>query len=181
MKQRGFVLIVSLVFMAIMAMLAIYMFSGFITDETMSGNLREKSRALDAAQLAVVSAENQLAQTGFAYNGSAFVTGTNCSGVSASAVICSNSQVSPLTLPWSTYTPFAASGVSINISAAGGRNSYAAQPDYYIQYLGITSTNPPTGIYQITAAAQGGNITAVSVTQTVEQVIPQVSDIGGPN
>ena len=183
MKQKGFVLIVSLIFMAIMAMLAIYMFSGFITDEAMSGNVREKSRAMDAAQMVVVSAENQLAQPGFAYSGSDFVTGSSvpCAGVSASAVICSNPLANPTTLPWAAYTPFAASGVTVNINAAGGQNTYAAQPNYYIQYLGVTRTNPANGIYQITTSAQGGNATAVAVTQAVEQLIPQVSDVGGPN
>ena len=175
MNKKGYILIVSLIFMAIMSMLAIYMFGGFIMDETLSGNHREKSRSLDAALTALDYADNWLAQPGRAYSGN-WVTGTTCSGVNSAPVICSNALANPVVLPWPSYTNFTPTGMSI--SATGGVGTYAASPNYYIQYLG-QGANPSIALYQVTAAAQGGNATATTVVQAVYQVTATSVDIGG--
>jgi type IV pilus assembly protein PilX len=176
MKQKGFILIVSLIFMAIMSMLAIYMFSGFTMDETLSGNHREKSRSLDAAQTALDYADNWLGQSGNTYTGN-WITGTTCTTTSSTPVICSNALTNPTTLPWTSYTGFTPSGMVVN--AAGGIGTYAANPNLYIQYLGTTNANPPTAMYQVTATAQGGNTSAAAVVQAVYQVTAASIDLSG--
>ena len=170
MKQKGFILVVSLIFMAVMSILAIYMFSGFTTDAVLSANSREKSRALDATQSALDNAALWLGTGVNTYNGAAWVTGTSCSSASAVPVICSNPLTAPATLPWPSYTSFTPTGMTVNASG-GAANIYAANTQYYIQYLGtLPGSVLPTALYQVTATAQGGNATATSVVQAVYQV-----------
>jgi len=158
MKQNGFVLIASLIFLVIMTLLGVAMFKGYTMDQMMGGNLREKSRAFDAAQAALHTAEYWLSQPGNA------TQGTACSGtgmVSAPRV-CNDPLPSPTTLPWSdsvNYTP-----TQISVSSTGGSGTYAANPTYYIQFLGLDGSG--ASLYLITAVAQGGNANAVTVVQS---------------
>ena len=80
-KQNGFVLFVTLVLLLIMTMLALYMFRGFIIDEKLSGNHREKNRSLDAAQAALNAAQAWMSTSGNTYSGN-WETGIACAGVS---------------------------------------------------------------------------------------------------
>ncbi len=169
MKQKGFILVVSLVFMAVMSILAIYMFSGFTTDAILSANSREKSRALDAAQSAVDNAAHWLGTGSNTFNGVTWTTGTACSSASAIPVICSNPLINPASLPWSSYTSFTPAGMTVNASG-GAANIYASNTQYYIQYLGPAPGGNSAALYQVTATAQGGNASATSVVQAVYQV-----------
>ena len=169
MKQKGFILVVSLIFMAVMSILAIYMFSGFTTDAVLSANSREKNRSLDATQSALDNAALWLGTGVNTYNGAAWVTGTACGGASAVPVICSNPLSAPATLPWPSYTSFTPTGMTVNASG-GAANIYAANTQYYIQYLGTPPGGLQAALYQVTATAQGGNATATSVVQAVYQV-----------
>jgi type IV pilus assembly protein PilX len=176
MRQRGFILFVTLVMLVIMSLLGISMFGGFTQDEMMSGNFREKHRAIDAAQTALNSAQYWISQSGNTYTGN-WVTGTHCAAVSSAPVVCSNALANAASPPWTTYTPFTPTGMTVN--ASGAANTYATNVSYYIQYLGTTSVNPPTALYQVTATASGGNATAVTVVQAVYQVQASSRDIGG--
>jgi type IV pilus assembly protein PilX len=176
MKQKGFILIVSLIFLVLMTILGISMFGGFTQDEMMSGNHREKVRSIEAAQTALNSSEYWMIQPGNTYDGDWIGPyNTNCTTTSATPVVCPNALATPTTLPWAVGTPYTPAGMS----TAGGPNTYAAAPNYYIQFLGTTGTNPPTAMYQVTAAAQGGNATATAVVQAVYQVTAASRDIGG--
>lgn len=158
MKQNGFVLIASLIFLVIMTLLGVAMFKGYTMDQMMGGNLREKSRSFDAAQAALHSAEYWLSQPGNA----ATVTPT-CTGMASAPRVCGNALVNPATTPWTvgvTYTP----GSMLSVSATGGSGTYAANPSYYIQFLGLDGAG--ASLYLITAAAQGGNANAVTVVQS---------------
>ncbi len=168
MRQNGFTLIVSLIFLVMMTMLGLAMFSGFTLDQTMSGNLREKSRALDAAQTAINAAEYWLAQSGNA------TIGATCAGVLATPQVCSNPLSNPTTLPWASGVTSTPSAMIVN--AAGGIGTYYANPTYYIQYLGAQAGSM---YYLITAAAQGGNANAVAVLQTVYKLNVQTSPLDG--
>lgn len=171
MKQKGFILVVSLIFMAVMSILAIYMFSGFTTDAVLSANSREKSRSQDAAQSALDNAALWMGTGVNTYNGVSWVTGNACAGASAAPVICSNPLTTPATLPWPAYTSFTPTGMTVN-AAGGAANIYAANTQYYIQYLGPAPGGLQAALYQVTATAQGGNATATSVVQAVYQIQP---------
>ncbi len=175
MKQKGFILIASLFFIVILTLIAISMFGGFTADESMSANYREKARSLDAVQTALNYSALWLGQPGNTYTGD-WITGTNCSTVSATPVICSNTLANPSTPNlWSSYVSYLPTGLTVD--ALGGMNTYASQPSYYIQYLGQTSAT--TALYMVTATAQGGNATATAVVQVVYQVTATSRNIGG--
>ena len=174
--QRGVVLITSLILLLVTALLALYMFGGFIQDEKISGNTREKARAVDAAYAALNQAEFWLGQPNNAYAGD-WVTGASCSTSSSEPVICSNALDNPTALPWSVgVTPTLG---AMTISAEGGVGTYATGTRYHIEYLGTVGSNPGAGMYRVTSTASGGNAAAVAVQQAVFQVSTDSQDISG--
>ncbi len=178
MKQNGFILIVSLIFLAIISMLGIAMFSGISMDETMSGNQREKSRSLDATQMTLDFVEYWLGQPVNTVLGGSLNSGLLCSSATVQPSICTNALANPATpANWAYSATFVSSAMSVN--AAGGLNTYFSNPKYYIQFLGYVSGNTNSAMYQVTAAAQGGNNTATSVVQVVYLVTAKSLDISG--
>lgn len=170
MKQKGFILVVSLIFMAIMSILAIYMFSGFTTDAVLSANSREKSRSLDAAQSALDAAALWLGTGINTYNGT-WNVGAACTTTNATICVSATALTSPSDpSTWGSYTTFTPSTMAGLVSAGGGQGTYAAVTQYYIQYLGPVSGSTTDVMYQVTATAQGGNAAAVSVVQAVYEV-----------
>ena len=164
--QSGFALITALIFLVLMTLLGVAMFNGFTLDQIMAGNLREKSRALDASQTAINTAESWLSISSNATDGVVCAT-----GLYAGAQVCSNA-VPTQTWPWTTGTAFTPTGMSVALSGTG---TYAALPMYYIQVL-----SPPgaaTKYYRITAAASGGNNSAVAIVETVFRVSQQTRQL----
>ena len=179
MKEKGYILIVSLAFLFLMTTLAISMFGGLAMDETMSGNNREKSRSIDAAQTALNYAESWMAMPANTYTGN-WVTGVNC-GVPETPltvpVVCSNALANP-----SSQSSVRSSGVSftpanMSVSSAGGLSTYALAPAFYIQYLGSIDTY--NALYQVTATSTGGSAAAAAVVQSVYQIHANSSNLGG--
>jgi type IV pilus assembly protein PilX len=170
-EQKGFVLFVVMIFLIVMSLLGITMFGGFIKDQRNAGNMREKQRAIEAAQAALDNVEGWMSQQSNLYVGN-WADGVPCSTVGQSTddpVVCSNPLLTPTTLPWTTaYQVFQPGSLTVN--TAGGASSYASSASYYIQYLGQTSANPPTALYKVTASALGGNATAAAVVETVYEV-----------
>lgn len=160
MKQKGFVLVASLIFLVLMTLLGVAMFKGYTLDQLMGGNLREKNRSFDAAQAALHSAEYWLAQPG---NAATAVTPT-CTGIVTTTRICGNALTNVTTIPWTVGTSYAP-GSMISVSSSGGQGTYAASPSFYIQSLGLDGSG--ASLFLITAAAQGGNANAASVVQSV--------------
>ena len=203
MKQKGFILIVSLIFLVIMTMLGISMFSGVTLDERMSGNQREKSRSIDAAQLSLNAAEYWLQNSPTVMLGGSLNPGVVCNLSVTQTVPCTNSLTDPVNsagysplnpyglnsqLGWktaalnlSTAIPSLNSGIAASqVSATGGLDPngnpyYASQPLVYIQFLGYVPGSTTNGYYQVTAAAQGGNGTATTVVQAVYRVSPKAT------
>ncbi len=68
-SQRGMVLVTSLLLLLVVTMLAVSMFRSMGLDEKIAGNMRDKQRALNAAETAEQYAENWLS-LGFGSNGS---------------------------------------------------------------------------------------------------------------
>ena len=173
-------LIVSLIFLIIMTMLGIFMFNGLTQDQKMAGNFREKSRALDAAQTALNSAEVFLG--GNSYLGpNNWASGITCvangsSPAATTPVICNIPLANPSTLPWSSFTSYTPMGMTV---ASSGQNMYSSNADIYTYFMGPTSTNPPSALYQVTATAKGGNDTATAVVQSVFKVTATSIDLGG--
>jgi len=177
MKQTGFVLIASLIFLVLLTLLGLAMFNGFTLDEEMAGNLREKSRAIDAAQTAINSAEYWLGQPGNATPG--VTTGAVCTGTggisSAGPQVCSTALASPTNLPWPSGIGFVPP-TALSVPTGSQWGSYSSNPYYYIQYLGTDASR--ASLYLVTGTAAGGNTNAVAVLQSVLRVTIQSLDLG---
>ncbi len=175
MRQRGFILVTSLIFLVLMTLLGLSLFGSFNTNQTISGNFREKQRAEDAAQAAVNYAEYWLNTQAMALSPApppqGIACGTTSNPTPTTPVVCTQALPVPLpaALPLTTTTvPGAAS-----YPAPAAAGTYSSSPMYYIQFLyqqagGVLGAlTCPCSFYKITAAANGGNSNAASIIQTV--------------
>ncbi len=182
--QRGMVLVTSLLLLLVVTMLAVSMFRSMGLDEKIAGNMRDKQRALNAAETAEQYAENWLS-LGFGSNGVA------CNSVVTAAVgqVCSNTLQSSVpnndvtVLPWKiggtpvgvTYLPSVTA--PMNVTTVGS-DYYYSTPIFYIAFLGTT----PGGlgsVYQIDAAGWGGTANTAAVVESTFLVQSSVKDLGG--
>lgn len=170
-------LVVSMILLVVLTILAVSMFRSFGLQEIMAGNLREKTRAVDAAQAAINYAEWWLAQ------GANATTGVACAGVTNTPVVCNTAIASATATPWAVgvnhnpnpaYMPVSASG-----GVSGGIANYFQAPQFYIQYVGLAAGG--TGaLYRITAIGWGGNSAAVAVLQSTYIISTGVKPLTGP-
>jgi type IV pilus assembly protein PilX len=183
--HRGFVMVSSLLLLLVVTIMALSMFRGFGIQEKVAGNMREKQRALQAAETAQQYAEQWL------INNSATVPVVCNSLLSANALlgqICSNKLwlfvPSVTTVPWIignvqvgvTYTP-----PNMNVAVAAINNSYSAAPTFYISDAGVSADpNVPGEVFQIDAVGYGGNSNTAAVVESTYAVYTSSSNRGGP-
>ena len=162
--QRGMILITALLLLLVVTILAVGMFRSFGLDERIAGNMRDKQRALSAAETAQQFAESWL-QAG---NGTSPVTCT--APVAATVQTCTAALTSFLSQPWSagvTYTPPSpAPAMPIATSVnSGGQGTYSQAPIFYITLLNTTS-NPQASYFLIDAVGYGGSPDTVAVVES---------------
>jgi type IV pilus assembly protein PilX len=173
--QRGMVLVTALLLLIVVTLLAVGMFRSVGLDERIAGNVREKQRALSAAETAEQYAEYWLVN-GNSTNGlvcAAFID------ASVGGQVCSNPLVNPTQVPWAagvTYVPSVTS--AMNVTTAVGPGTYYAKPTFYIAYLGA-SPNGLGKVYQIDALGYGGNADTAAVVESTYIVQSGVKDLGG--
>ncbi len=175
-RQRGIVLIASLLLLVVVTIMALSMFRGYGIQEKIAGNVREKNRALLAAE----SAE-QYAEWWLANNTTSLPADGTCTALLNANIgqgqICNTPPTSVVTTPWPTgtgqgvgvtYTP---PGMNVNTTASAGSFYYA--PTFYITDLGVAgsassavpnASNPR--VYQIDAYGYGGTPNAVAVVES---------------
>src|ERR1700688_2971215 len=112
--QRGLVLVTSLLLLVVFTILAIGMFRSFGLDEKIAGNVREKQRALSAAETAEQFAEYWLS------NGNSS-PGIACNSLVSSSVgqVCASPLANPTTTPWTlgvNYLYGPSTATTMNIS-----------------------------------------------------------------
>jgi type IV pilus assembly protein PilX len=176
-RQRGFVLVVGLLFLIVLTLLSISMFHSFDLQEKIAGSTREKQRALEAAESALQYGEWWLGQ-GHGSTGAACTAVANANVLSQMQV-CSNPLATPTTLPWTParadYLPAnmtvqtGGGTVTTTSNAIAGDVNYSAKPGMYIYYMGLA----PGGnalLYQVSAFGYGGGTTAAAVVQSTYQV-----------
>jgi type IV pilus assembly protein PilX len=178
-RQRGLVLVTTLLLLIVVTLLAIGMFRSFGLDEKIAGNMREKQLALQAAESAEYYAEYWLSSG----NGTSTVTCTNWVWASVGQV-CSNNLASVVAnvavVPWMSgsnmvgvkYTP-----PGMNVTQTETNGSYFATPMFYISYLGATSN---ANYYQIDAVGYGGSPNSTAVIESTYMVSTATKDLGGP-
>ncbi len=174
-KQRGMVLVTALLLLIVVTLLAVGMYRSVGLDERIAGNVREKQRALSAAETAEQYAEYWLV------NGNS-TTGASCTALIDASVggqVCSNPLANPSQVPWTagvTYVPTVTS--SMNVTTTVGPGTYYAKPTFYIAYLGA-SPNGLGNVYQIDAVGYGGNADTAAVVESTYIVQNGVKDLGG--
>ncbi len=176
-REDGFVLVTSLLLLVVVTILALALFRGFGLDEKIGGNVREKGRALNAAESAQQYAEWWLSQG----NGS---TGITCTSVVSSAVgqVCANpigtTNAAYLTVPWSAGVTYAPPNMILTGAAtAPPPGTYYAYPVFYIQYLGLTPAGNGS-VFKIDAVGYGGSPNAVAIVESTYAVVSGVKDLG---
>jgi type IV pilus assembly protein PilX len=181
--QSGMVLITALLLLIVVTILAVGLFRSFGLDEKIAGNVREKHRAVSAAETAEEYAEWWLA------NGNAgSSTGIVCTGVVSATVgqLCSNSpttaagvpDVASIPLPWQVGVTYVAPASMPITTATSGQNSYYYNPTFYITYLGASPNGLGT-VYQIDAAGYAGSPDTAAVVEATYLVQQSSKDLGG--
>jgi type IV pilus assembly protein PilX len=197
--QRGVVLVSSLLLLIVVTIIALSMFRSFGIQEKIAGNMREKQRALQAAESAQVFAEFWLMNTA----GPSAPCNAMLNANQGEGQICSNALpavpgIDITQVPWTiaghqvgvTILPTISSvsmpinnATNLTYSAASVANpSYFGPPTFYISDLGV-STDPaePGELYQIDAFGYGGSQNTVAVVESTYVVYTSSSCLSGSN
>jgi type IV pilus assembly protein PilX len=169
--ERGFALFTSLLLLVIVTMLALAMFRSFAVQEHITGNLREKERALHAANSVQEYAEWWLLQAGNTAGGAiACPTGTVNANNANAGQICNTTMTAATVIapPWSTQTQYLPSGMTLTAGSATNP-AYAATPAFYIADLGKAGDSQGEA-YLIDAYSYGGSTGTVAVVESVFEV-----------
>jgi type IV pilus assembly protein PilX len=201
-RQCGMVLVSSLLLLLVITILALAMFRSMGLGEKISGNVREKTRALHAAVVAEQYAEFWLSSPGNAAAAPVVCNAPASANLGSTQVlICSNPInptpitliPNPQTLPWTdgsggqlgfTYYPnsatTAATRMVFNTPDSNGSyaNSYQAPPAFYIQYVGPAADGGGS-VYKIDALGYGGNYLSAAVVESTYEVGSAVKNLGG--
>jgi type IV pilus assembly protein PilX len=186
--QRGVVLVSSLLLLLVVTIMALSMFRSFGIQEKIAGNMREKQRALAAAESAQEFAEQWLianSTTAPVVCSSPLISGNNGLGQ-----ICSNKLptvvLNVASVPWQiagakvgvTYVP---PGMNVGAASVLNINSYYDKPTFYISDAGASAdVNVPGEIFQIDAVGYGGNLNTAAVVESTYAVYSSSSNRGGP-
>jgi type IV pilus assembly protein PilX len=182
--QRGMALISSLLLLVVVTILALSMFRSFGVEEKIAGNVREKQRALHAAESAQQYAERWLAANAtFGSTCTALLSANLNEGQICSAPMVNNNDHSVIaSQPWPaigvTYNPGTGGG-DLTVTGAGGGavNTYFATPQFYIYDVG-PSADGQGELYQIDALGYGANPNAVAIVESTYEVGTGVTDHG---
>ncbi|HTY94287.1 MAG TPA: PilX N-terminal domain-containing pilus assembly protein [Steroidobacteraceae bacterium] len=196
-RERGIVLISSLLLLLVVTILALAMFRSMGLAEKIAGNVREKQRALHSAMLAEQYAEWWLS------SGNASQSPVVCNNVGAATdqnwsqvLICSNpinpapvtGIANPGAVPWTdgggnqlgfTYTlPTGSTQMNFTADSNGSySNSYYTAPYFYIQYVGIGADGGGS-VFKIDALGYGGTPLSVAVVESMYEIGSQGRDAG---
>jgi type IV pilus assembly protein PilX len=188
-RQRGLVLITSLLLLVVVTILAIGMFRSFGIQEQIAGNVRDKQRALNVAETAEQYAESYLSS-----GNAASATACTTLAVYAAPQVCTLTLtaqgINPATVPWTlsgakigvTYAPPSGNLAALTMSSSqtsGGQNTYSQNPVFYIGFLSTgTSNGLITNIYQIDAVAYGGSANTTAVVEATYQTQTATKNLG---
>jgi type IV pilus assembly protein PilX len=163
-RERGMVMISALLLLAVATILALALFHNFDLEQKIAGNVRDKERALYAAESAEQYTEWWM------LNGSPPAAAV-CSAVVDSNVgqVCTNLPTNVTAVPWAAgvnyVPPDPSSGSTMQMNGANGPGvgTYFGAPQFYVTDLG-----PGQGgeIYQIDAMGYGGTGNTVAVVES---------------
>lgn len=171
-QQHGAALLTGLIFMVILTLIGVTAARMAGLEERMSGNLRDRAIAMQAAEMALRNAEQDILTSGRISGVTSFdaaCTGGLCyNGPNAN----SNGTNWATTPVWTLVSMTAAPSVQYGSHAAGAAiNGVSAQPRYLIEaiqkYCWRRCESSLTTGYRITVRAQGANLNTVVWLQEV--------------
>ncbi|HEX4387225.1 MAG TPA: PilX N-terminal domain-containing pilus assembly protein [Steroidobacteraceae bacterium] len=193
-RERGMALITSLLLLIIITLLALSMFRSYGTQEKIAGNLREKDRALHAAESAQEYGEWWLLQGNNAAIGAVPCTAGLLNGTLGQGQICSNRLDRDLGLtianiPWVTagagggaigvtFQPQTMAIASLGQAGTAGNPAYFSLPTFYIADLG-PSLDGQGEAYRVDAFGYGSSQTTVAVVESTYEVSQGVVNRSG--
>jgi type IV pilus assembly protein PilX len=189
-RERGMALVSSLLLLLIITIIAMSMFRSFGSQEKIAGNLREKDRALLAAESAQQYAEWWLTQPAGSVAASAPVTCAVGAALNANAgqgQICTNASSlvnlginTTQQLPWPvSYVQYSPVGMATPLQAGNNNDpAYAWTPGFYIVDLGLAA-DAAGEAYQIDAFSSGATTGTVAVVESTYEVQQGIVNRGG--
>jgi type IV pilus assembly protein PilX len=187
-NQRGVALVTSLLLLVIITILALSMFRSFGTQERIAGNLREKERALHAADSAQQYAEWWLLQGNNTAVGKVACTGM-LTATPTVGQICSQPPMGPtgmfpaalnitqVPFPWTVGVFYTPPGM-LFVAGTPGNPPYFATPAFWITDLGVAA-DAAGEAYQIDAYGYGSAANTVAIVESVYEVQQGVVNRGG--
>ncbi|HEX3835971.1 MAG TPA: PilX N-terminal domain-containing pilus assembly protein [Steroidobacteraceae bacterium] len=188
-RERGMVLIASLLLLLVVTLLAVAMFRSMGLDAKIAGNVREKQRALHAAESA-----QQYAEWWLTTNGNSTQSPVGCNAVLSANLgqgqICNNTlqalNVNPAIVPWQisgspvgvTYVPTGMNATGVTAAGLSAANTYATSPVFYIGIMGPAADGQGI-VYQIDAVGYGGTQNTVAIVESTYEVGSGVTNRGG--
>jgi type IV pilus assembly protein PilX len=184
-RERGIALISSLLLLLVLTIIALSMFRSFSTQEHIAGNLREKERALHAAESAQQYAEWWLNQAGNTATGAvSCAPGAPLIAAQGQGQICNQTPQQaglilpnvPVSIPWPVQTTYVPPGMSVTpgVPGANGDPPYALAPGFYITDIGVAGDNQGEA-YQIDAYGSGS--TAAGAASATVAVVESTYEI----
>ena len=164
--QRGIALVTSMLLLVIITIIALSMFRSFAVQEHIAGNVREKERALHAAETAQQYGEWWLTQANNAAIGSTPCAAGSLNANATEGEICQQTLVQQgytvTNVPWPIQTLYVPPGMSITpgVNGQSGDPPYALPPGYYITDLGPAGDGQGEA-YQIDAYGVGSTPTTM--------------------
>ena len=168
---RGYALIIAMIFLLLLSAISLAMLhrSGF--QARIAGNVLDKARAQQLADIALREAERLLDQDGSA-------TANTCSGVLqadalARTPVCDALLAQPSDPPWATRVELLPPGLSLatatpapgTASATPADPGSAYRPAFHIAWLGYATNSDR--LFLVTAAGCGAYASSVSVVRSV--------------
>ena len=161
-RQRGAALVTGLIFLVVLTLIGITAARMAGLEERMSGNLRDRSLAMQAAEMALRDAEGDIRNSGR-------VSGITDFVAACTNGLCYNGPTGYATPIWTTVSMTGAPSVAYSdFTTAAAIAGISAQPRYIIE--GIRKTPPGGGeafYYRITVRAVGANPNTVVWLQEV--------------
>jgi type IV pilus assembly protein PilX len=185
-RQRGVALVTSLLLLVIITILALSMFRSFGTQERIAGNLREKERALHAAESAQQYAEWWLLQGANSATGSTISCSVSVPASATTGQICNETPQQQLgvaavtQVPWPiqvTYLP--QNMLLVGQPLVAGNPPYFATPAFWITDIGRAADNQGEA-YQIDAYGYGSAANTVSVVESTYEVAAGLNSLINP-
>jgi len=196
-QQQGMALVSSMLLLLIITILVVSMFRSFTTQERIAGNVREKERALHAAESAEQYAEwwltfgNNLA-AGAVTCGAGVLDANQQEGQICSNTLAPSGGPAPnlginvTQVPWTIAgagggpvgVAFLPTGMQKGVGGTSNNPLYFDKPVFYIADVGVAADGQGEA-YQIDAVGYGGSANAVAVVESTYEVAKGVSNLGG--